>query len=134
MARAANSLHEAGANLPAIEKAIDEFLEEGYAYQVNRHEIEETPAELRAEALRNMLPERTQADGYFGWLRYLVWLDGVRELAADLQLSAAEVQGLGILHRCRNKFQRSHPPCMHCGMPNEDHEFRCHNCMGELKR
>ena len=44
---------EAGANLVALEKAIDEFLEEGYAYQVNKREIEETPEEHRSAALRD---------------------------------------------------------------------------------
>ena len=127
-------LRPASSDLAGLELAIDEFLEEGYAYQVNRQEIEETPAELRAEALREMLPERSQAEGFFTWLRYLIWLDGVREFTPSLQLTGAEVQGLGVLHRCRNRFQRSHPPCFGCGMPNEQHAHRCHNCLKELKR
>lgn len=118
----------------ALELAIEEFLEEGYAYQVNRLEIEETPEADREEALRKMLPPRLQAEGYFCWLRHLVWLDGIRELAPELRCTALEVEGLAALHRARNRFQRSHPPCPGCGMPNEETNHRCHQCLKDLKR
>jgi hypothetical protein len=127
-------LRQAGLNLTALELAIDEFLEEGYAYQLNRREIEETPDELRAEAIREMLPRRSQTEGYFSWLRYLVWLDGVRELAPEMQYTAVEIEGLSVLRRARNRFQRSHPPCWGCGMPNDVYQFSCHHCGKEIKR
>lgn len=130
----ANRLREAGLSMASLEVAIDEFFEEGYAYQVNQREIDDTPEELRPQAIRDMLPERSQQDGVYTWVRYLVWLDSVRDLAPELRLTAVEVQGLQLYRRCRAQFQRTHPPCSHCGMPNGEEEYRCHNCMKELKR
>jgi hypothetical protein len=124
---------EAGRQLDLLERAIDEFLEEGFAYTRNRREIEETAPEHRAAAMREWIPQRSQAEGFFGWLRYLVWLDGIREIVPLLPLSVAEVEGLSLLQRCRNRFQRSHPPCLHCGMPNSEYDFSCHHCLKELK-
>jgi len=119
--------------LAALAQAVEDFFEEGYAFQVNQREIDETPAHLRSAALTAMLPARTQAEGFYAWVRYLVWLDGIRELAPSLVLTAAEAEGLAVLRRQRNKFQREHPPCHHCGMPNAEGEYSCHACLKEIK-
>lgn len=124
---------EAAAQIGALEIAIAEFFEEGYAYQVNKHEIDETPLDLRSEAVAAMLPQRSQAEGFYLWVRYLAWLDGVLDLAPHLSLARIEAEGLNAFRRGRTQFQRSHPPCHHCGMPNEAEAYSCHHCWKEIK-
>jgi hypothetical protein len=115
-----------------LAKAAEEFLLEGYEYQAAEKILRETPAELQDEARRRLLPKRTVAEGYFIWLGYLVWLESVLEVQPSLTLLAGEVEGLIILRRARDHFRATHPPCPHCGMPNEEHALRCRECMKEI--
>jgi hypothetical protein len=117
-----------------LTRAAEEFLNEGYEYQSAERILRETPPELQAEARRKLLPSRTVPDGCFVWLGYLVWLEGVLEIAPSLPLLASEAEGLLILRRARMRFRASHPPCPHCGMPNEEHALRCRECMKEIQR
>jgi hypothetical protein len=117
-----------------LTQAAEEFLNEGYEYQSAEPILRDTPPELQAEARRKLLPTRTVPDGCFAWLGYLVWLEGVLEIAPSLPLLASEAEGLLILKRARNHFRASHPPCPHCGMPNEAHALRCRECMKEIQR
>jgi len=79
------------------------------------------------------MPARTVPDGCFLWIDYLLWLERMLEIE-DLPLNAVEAEALLVLKRERNRFQAEHPPCPHCGMPNESHALRCRECMEEIKR
>jgi hypothetical protein len=116
-----------------LEKAAEEFLAEGYEYQTAAKILEKTAPEHLEEARRKLLPPRTVPDGCFVWLSYLIWLDDILEVVPGLQLLASEAEGLLVLRRARNRFLNTHPPCPHCGLPNEAHADRCRECMGEIK-
>ena len=117
-----------------LEKAAEEFLLEGYEYQTAKSILERTKPEDLAEARSKLFAPRTVPDGCFRWLRYLIWLDDVIEVAPGLPLNADEVDGLLVLRRARDHFQAEHPPCPHCGAPNERHALRCRECTEAIKR
>lgn len=129
---------EAAHGVEQLTRAVREFFEEGYEYPVASKILRDTPAELQAEARRKLLPPRTAPDGCFVWLAYLIWLERVLDLSpgigAMVSLHATETEGLLLLKRERSRFQASHPPCPHCGMPNEVHALRCRECMGEIAK
>jgi hypothetical protein len=120
-------------NRALLEKAAQEFLVEGYEYQAAEKTLRDTPPELLPEARAHLLPKRTVPDGCFVWLNHLVWLESVLEVV-PLSLLAIEVEGIIVLRRARERFQRDHPPCPACGMPNEKHALRCRECMEEIKK
>lgn len=124
---------DASRDLAALRSAAAEFFEEGYAIPIAERRLRDTPAELQAEVRSKELPKRTVPDGCFTWVAYLVWLERLLEIT-PLPLSAAEAEGLVILKRERSRFQAEHPPCPHCGMPNEAHALRCRECMEEINR
>jgi hypothetical protein len=115
----------------ALARAAAEFFEEGYEYPIASKILADTPVELQAEARGKLLPRRTVPDGCYVWASYLIWLERVLDVV-DLQLAAAEVEGLMILRRERNRFESGHPPCPRCGMPNALHLLRCRECMAEI--
>lgn len=125
---------EAALLLDALASAADEFLEEGYAYPVAAHELKATAVEHQAEAAIMLFPRRASGDGFFVWLHHLVWVEGILDVQPQLQLTASEVEGLRILRQARTRFLRSHPPCPHCGMPNEQGTMQCRDCLKEIKR
>ena len=118
-------------DLALLKSAAAEFFIEGFmAPEVNR--ILATTEPARQEAARKSLsPQRTVPDGAFAWVNYLIWLEQVLELV-DVPLSGVEVEALMVLKRERNRFQVEHPPCPHCGMPNEAHALRCRECMESI--
>lgn len=122
------------AALDALAAAADEFLEEGFAWSVHEKLFNDTEPEYRREAMEKLLPKRQSPDGFYLWLQHLVWLEGIRDIAPNLQLTALEVQGLAVLTRARNRFQRTHPPCPYCGMANDEGEMTCHSCLKEINR
>lgn len=117
-----------------LERAAGEFLLEGYEYRTAGKIIQDTHPDDREEAREKLLSPRTVPEGCFVFLQYLIWLEQVLEIVPSLQLMAEEVAGLLILRRARNRFQHAHPPCPHCGMPNEEHALSCRECMKEISR
>jgi|ERR1035441_3058584 hypothetical protein len=114
-----------------LKRAAAEFFLEGFVAPEAERVLRNTPAEQHAEVLKAQMPPRTVPDGAFTWIRYLIWLENVLEVV-DLPLHAVEVEALLALKRERDRFQAEHPPCPHCGMPNESHALRCRECMGEI--
>lgn len=120
-------------DLDLLRRAASEFFAEGFAAPEAERLLSGTAPEHREQARRSVMPPRTVPEGCFEWIRYLVWLERVLEIAR-VPLTAIEVEALLVLQRERNRFQAEHPPCPHCGMPNEAHALRCRECMGEIKR
>jgi hypothetical protein len=89
--------------------------------------LAQTAPEHRSEARKSLLPTRTLPDGYYTWIAHLIWLEHILEIT-HVPLAAVEVEGLVTLKRERNVFQANHPPCPHCGMPNEAHALVCREC------
>lgn len=116
-----------------LAQAANEMFLAGFEWSIAEQTLRDTAPEYQEEALRKLITPRTLPEGFFVWLRYLVWLDRVMEITA-VQLLAVEVEGLLVLRAARNRFQQSHPGCPHCGMPNEAHALRCRECMGEIHR
>ena len=115
-----------------LRRAAQEFFEEGFAAPEVERILRGTPPELQEDARRSLMPARTVPDGCFAWVNYLVWLERVLEVA-PVPLNAIDVDALLALKRERSRFEAAHPPCPHCGMPNEAHALRCRECMGEIK-
>lgn len=124
---------EAALLIDALAAAADEFLEEGYAYPVALQQLKHTAPEYLGEAIEKLLPHRTSADGLFVWFKHLVWLEGILDIQPQLELTASEVEGLKILRQARTRFLQSHPPCPHCGMPNERGTLTCRDCLKGIK-
>jgi hypothetical protein len=118
-------------DVAGVRKAIQEFFNEGFAFPEYEKMARDTQPMHHAEMRAKMLPPRTLADGYYTWVFYLVWLERILEVA-QISLFAVEAEGLVVLKQERNRFQAKHPPCPHCGMPNEEHAFYCRECMGEI--
>jgi len=118
-------------DLKLLARAAQEFFNEGFSAPEAERILERTPPELRAAARATLMPPRTVPDGAFGWVGYLIWLEGVLEIV-QVRLTAVEVEALITLKRARNRFQAEHPPCPHCGMPNEAHALCCRECMKEI--
>jgi hypothetical protein len=118
-------------DLAMLRRAAAEFFLEGFFAKEAERVLANTPPELQEEARKSILPARTAPDGAFEWIEYLFWLERVLEIV-DLPLTGVEVEGLLVLKRERNRFQAEHPPCPHCGMPNEPHSLRCRECMEEI--
>lgn len=116
-----------------VKRAAAEYFIEGFMHAEVARAIESTPESHRVDALESMRPPRSVPDGCFVWIGHLVWLEKILELT-PVPLTAAEAEGLSILKRERARFMAAHPPCPHCGLPNEPHAFTCRECMGEIKR
>jgi hypothetical protein len=124
-------VRDAARDLQGLRTAAREFFEEGYAYPEASRTLAQTAPEHQAEARKALLPQRTLPDGYYVWIAHLIWIERVLEIVS-LDLAAVEVEGLLMLKQERNRFQAAHPPCPHCGMPNEAHALICRECMGEI--
>ncbi len=120
-------------DVAGLRKAAAEFFLEGYDYVEAAKILEQTSAENQAAARKALMSQRSLPDGYYGWIAYLIWIERVLEIT-PIQLYAVELEGLLLLKQERVRFQSNHPPCNHCGMPNEVHAFRCRECMGEIGR
>ena len=120
-------------NADLLRRAAAEYFNEGFVYAEIHRIVEDTPQEKRQDARESLQPPRTVPDGCFVWINHLVWLERVLEIAA-VPLTAAEAEGLLVLKRERDRFQAEHPPCPHCGMPNEPHALNCRECMETIKR
>lgn len=118
-------------NAELLRKAAAEYFSEGFMYAEIERVVKNTEPSLRAEAYETMRFKRTVPDGCFAWIAHLVWLERVLEIA-EPKLTAQEAEGLLILRRERARFQAEHPPCPKCGLPNEEHAFRCRECMAEI--
>jgi hypothetical protein len=114
-----------------VRRAAAEYFIEGFLYAETERILKNTPVELRVEAFESRRPPRSVPDGCFVWINHLVWLERMLEVTA-LALTADEAEGLRVLKSERLRFQAAHPPCPHCGMPNEKQAFRCQECMGEI--
>lgn len=120
-------------DLQTLAQAADDFFEEGFQLPFALKVIADTEPEERAEAEEKLLPRRMYADGYYIWLQYLIWLDGVIELQQGQRLTVAELEGMRVLRSARSRFLKAHPPCHHCGQPEETTVVRCRHCGMELK-
>lgn len=129
----AGKWRDATRDIAALRRAVAEFFAEGFEMSTAASILRDTPAELQGEARGKLLPVRTVPDGSYVWIGYLVWLERLLEVT-PLPLSAAEAEGLLVLKRERARFQAEHPPCPHCGLPNESHATRCRECMEEIAR
>jgi hypothetical protein len=116
-----------------VQRACAELFNEGFMFSEIERTLRNTPPDLRPQALQSMRPPRTVPDGCIHWANYLIWLEGLLEVA-PVPLTAVEAQGLLALKRERTRFQNEHPPCPKCGMPNEAAAFRCRECMAEIQR
>jgi hypothetical protein len=122
---------EAYRDSKGLRTAAQEFFEEGYAYPEANRILSQTLPENQAVARKALLPQRTLPDGYYIWIAHLIWLERILEIA-PVEMAAVEVEGLVLLKQERGRFRAEHPPCPHCGMPNEPHALRCRECMGEI--
>ncbi len=120
-------------NREMLRRAAAEYFVEGFMASEIRRMVEGTPPELREEALESMAPPRTTPDGCFVWINYLLWLERLMEIA-PVRLTAVEAEGLMVVKRERERFQAEHPPCPHCGLPNEKHALHCRECMEVINR
>lgn len=118
-------------DLASLRTAAAEFFLEGYEWPDTKRKLDQTPPELKAEAMRSMMQPRTLPEGCYVWVAYLIWLEGILEVTT-VALFAVEVEGLLLLKQERIRFQNAHPPCPQCGMPNERHTLRCRECMAEI--
>lgn len=123
-------------NTALLRRAAAEFFLEGFLAPELKRVLEGTPPERREAARKSFMsvdgkPVRTVPDGAFTWIAYLIWLESVLEIT-DVPLLAVEVESLAVLKQERNRFQAAHPPCPHCGLPNEKTALRCRECMGEI--
>lgn len=118
-------------DLAMLQRAAAEFFIEGFVAPEVARILAATEPEQQEAARESLIPPRTVPDGALAWIGYLIWLEKVLEIV-DLPLNGIEVEALMVLKRERNRFQAEHPPCPHCGMPNEEHAFRCRECMGEI--
>jgi hypothetical protein len=124
-------------DLAMLRRAAAEFFLEGFVAPEAERILKDTRPEDREKARASLYsvegkPIRSAPDGAFAWINYLCWLERVLEIV-DLPLAAIEVEALMVLKRERNKFQAEHPPCPHCGMPNEVHALRCRECMESIQ-
>jgi hypothetical protein len=118
-------------NEALLRRAAAEFFVEGFMAPEAERILANTAPEDQAEARKSLMPPRTVPDGAFTWIVYLLWLESVIELV-DVPLTGIELEALMVLKRERKRFQAEHPPCPHCGMPNEAHALRCRECMGKI--
>jgi hypothetical protein len=118
-------------DLAMLRRAAAEFFIEGFMAAEVARIVANTPPENQEAALKSLMAPRTVPEGGFIWINYLIWLERVLDLV-DVPLTAVEVEALMVLKRERIRFQNEHPPCPHCGMPNEAHALRCRECMGEI--
>jgi hypothetical protein len=118
-------------DLAMLRRAAAEFFIEGFVAPEAARILANTKPEDQEKARQSIMPPRTAPDGAFAWINYLIWLEQVLEVV-DVPLNGVEVEALMALKRERIKFQNAHPPCPHCGMPNEAHALRCRECMGEI--
>jgi ribosomal protein L40E len=81
------------------------------------------------EAVVKMMPRRSIAQGYYGWVGYLQWLRAMCDLpGAGIELLADEAQGLLVLAEAERAFRRTHPACWKCGALNEAETSGCRKC------
>jgi hypothetical protein len=118
-------------NSALLKRAAADYFNEGYEYAEIERTLKNTEPALRAEAYETMRPKRSVPDGCFAWISHLVWLERLLEIA-DPPLTGEEAEGLLVLKRERSRFQAEHPPCPKCGMPNEEHAFKCRECFAEI--
>lgn len=118
-------------NPALVRRAAAELFNEGFMHAEVQRKVRSTPEHLRMDAYESLQPKRTVPDGCFDWIDHLVWLEKMLELV-DLQLTASEATGIVELRRERARFQREHPACPQCGMPNEPHAFTCRECLAEI--
>lgn len=118
-------------NPALVRRAAAEFFIEGFMHAEIERRVKATPEDLRVRAIEELRPRRTVPEGCFTWIGYLIWLERILEIA-PLPLLAVEALGLAELKRERNRFQAEHPPCPHCGLPNEPHAFTCRECLAEI--
>lgn len=115
-----------------VQRAIAELFNEGFMASEISRTLENTPPDLRPLAFESMRPKRTVPDGLFEWAHHLFWLEKLLDIV-PVELTAVETVGLIALKQERARFQKTHPSCFKCGMPNEANAFRCRECMADLK-
>lgn len=118
-------------NAELLRRAAAEYFTEGFMHAEIERILKNTEPALRAEAYETMRVKRSVPDGCFTWVAHLLWLEEILEVAQPA-LTAEQAEGLVVLKRERKRFQAEHPPCPKCGMPNEEHAFRCRECMAEI--
>lgn len=125
-----------GRDREGLEQALLELMEEGLAFRRLEQKLDSADDSTR-ERLARMMPDRELSPGYYMLGDYLIWLDQrVEKMKAGLVDAAAfEVDGLCILAQAREKHDREHPFCPHCG-ERQDNRFwqRCFDCGFEVKR
>ena len=124
-------------DLAMLKRAAAQFFLEGFFAPEVARILTHTPPELQEAARASLLsidgqPIRTVPDGAMTWIGHLIWLEQVLEIT-PVELNAVELEGLIVLKRERARFQAAHPPCPHCGMPNEPHAIHCRECMEAIK-
>jgi len=104
-------------------QAVQELLEEEFAFSRVRRIFDAAEGEEREHALRS-LPPRLLSPGYYRWAAYLLWLEQRTEFLS--RLDAAEMEGLVAVKRARGQWESQHPACP-CGARQES-RFQSH-CM-----
>jgi hypothetical protein len=111
--------------------AAREYYEEGWAFKKIGRSLRSGAAN-REEITRRALPERTVAEAYYCWVKYLAWLAPMHQVVRFADLTAAEAEGIGIISEAREEFLRAHPGCSKCGAMNEKFAMRCRECHAEF--
>jgi hypothetical protein len=124
-------MREVAWDFKRLRTAAREFFEEGYDSTEANRILAQTAPEHQAAARQKLYKPRTLPEGYYVWVAHLIWLEAMLEVAT-FALFAVEAEGLRMLKQERGRFQSAHPPCPHCGMPNEPHALCCRECGGEM--
>jgi hypothetical protein len=121
-------------DLEGLGQALDEVLNQDFAFSRVRRSFEESEGADRDHVLAS-LPPRTLSPGYYRWADYIVWLaerlkDGITVRYMDM----CEVEGLVALDRARLRFDCDHPTCA-CGAHQESRfSQKCHSCGLEFRK
>jgi tRNA(Ile2) C34 agmatinyltransferase TiaS len=51
----------------------------------------------------------------------------------DLDLNAADFEGILAIRRARSKFEKKYPECPNCGKPNKVGVFKCPGCGADVR-
>jgi hypothetical protein len=122
-------------DVEGLKQALRELLEE--AFSLSRVEKSmEGANEAAQQRMLASLPPRTLSPGYYKAAEYLLWLEQHLEVGAPAGTMVAwEADGLCVVARARDEFEREHPACGACGALQDSRWMaKCCACGAEFRR